>query len=118
MTIDPMSFPLLNTVLLLSSGIYITIGHQAIKLGDYRLTAQSMNYTIIMGILFSVVQYYEYTIAPFCINDSVYGSIFYMLTGFHGVHVLVGVTFLIVCAIRHYYQQLYRKHHVGFVCAI
>jgi heme/copper-type cytochrome/quinol oxidase subunit 3 len=105
-------------VLLLTSGIYITIGHHSLKLGKRNSTTYSIAATIIHGVIFSGIQLYEYNTAPFSINDSVYGSIFYMTTGFHGIHVLVGTIFLIVCLIRHVYYQFFRKHHVGFVCAI
>ena len=117
-TINPWSFPLLNTMLLLTSGIHITIGHFALKLGKYEEVRNSIWLTVGHGIIFSCIQWFEYRSAPFSINDSVYGSIFYMTTGFHGIHVLVGTIFLIVCGIRHEYQHLFRKHHVGFVCAI
>lgn len=118
LAIDPWSFPLLNTILLLTSGVYITIGHQSIRLGQRDTTTYSILCTIEHGLIFSGIQYYEYISAPFSINDSVYGSIFYMTTGFHGLHVLVGTIFLIVCLFRHLDYHFYKKHHVGFVCAI
>jgi len=105
-------------VLLLTSGIYITIGHHALKLGKRNSTTYAIAATIVHGVIFSGIQLYEYNTAPFSINDSVYGSIFYMTTGFHGIHVLVGTIFLIVCLIRHIDYQFFKKHHVGFVCAI
>lgn len=117
-TIDPWSFPLLNTVLLLTSGIYITIGHKSIRLQYRNLTGFMIFGTVVHGIIFSYIQFYEYNTAPFSINDGVYGSIFYMLTGFHGIHVIVGTIFLIVCLLRHYYYHFFKNHHVGFVCAI
>jgi cytochrome c oxidase subunit 3 len=116
--INPLSLPLLNTVLLLTSGIYITIGHHSLKLGRRNATTYAILATIAHGVIFSGIQLYEYNTAPFSINDSVYGSIFYMTTGFHGIHVLVGTIFLIVCLIRHLDYQFFIKHHVGFVCAI
>lgn len=116
--IDPWGFPLTNTILLLTSGIYITMSHHAIRCGFRDRTTTSLILTIVHGVIFTYVQFYEYNNAPFSINDGVYGSIFYMTTGFHGVHVLVGTIFLIVCLFRHLDYHFFKKHHVGFVCAI
>jgi len=74
--------------------------------------------TIGYGILFTSIQYYEYTVAAFSINDSIFGSLFFMLTGFHGIHVLVGTIFLIICLLRHFKLHFTINHHVGFECAI
>lgn len=103
---------------MLTSGIYITIAHQDLKLGRYANVKLCMIFTIIHGIIFSAIQLFEYRSTPFCINDSVYGSIFYLLTGFHGIHVLVGTIFLIVCLIRLEFNHFSTTHHVGFVCAV
>jgi heme/copper-type cytochrome/quinol oxidase subunit 3 len=103
---------------LLTSGIYITIGHHSLKLGRRNATTYAILATVAHGVIFSGIQLYEYNTAPFSIIDSFYGSIFYMTTGFHGIHVLVGTIFLIVCLIRHLDYQFFIKHHVGFVCAI
>ena len=118
MCIDPYGFPLVNTILLLTSGIYITISHLAIRLGHRHLTSFGIFATIVHGTVFSFIQLFEYNTALFSINDGVYGSIFYMTTGFHGLHVLVGTIFLIVCLLRHLAYHFTKKHHVGFVCAI
>lgn len=80
--------------------------------------ANSLIATISYGVLFTFIQYYEYTVAPFSINDSIFGSLFFMLTGFHGLHVLVGTIFLIVCLIRHFNLHFTINQHVGFECAI
>jgi len=74
--------------------------------------------TIGYGLFFTCIQYYEYLISPFSINDSIFGSLFFMLTGFHGFHVLIGSIFLIVCLIRHLKYHFTNDHHVGFECAI
>jgi len=63
-----------------------------------------------------MLQYYEYSVAPFNISDSVYGSVFYMLTGLHGSHVIIGTLFLIVCLYRLTERHFTKTHHVGFEC--
>lgn len=74
--------------------------------------------TVVLGVLFTLIQFYEYKHAPFTISDSVYGSTFFLTTGFHGLHVLVGTIFLVVCFIRGYRYHFTRGHHVGLECAI
>ena len=78
----------------------------------------SLALTIFWGLFFTYCQYSEYIEAPFSINDSVYGSIFYMATGFHGFHVLIGTLFLIVCFVRHIKYHFLQNHHLGFEFAI
>jgi heme/copper-type cytochrome/quinol oxidase subunit 3 len=118
MTIDPWGLPCLNTVILLTSGLNVTVAHLSLKEGRHSVAHRCMAFTILGGLQFSCIQWYEYETCCFTISDSVYGSIFYMLTGFHGIHVLVGTIFLYVCTVRHSRRQLFKKHHVGFVCAI
>jgi len=117
-TLDFGALPLLNTVILLSSGVTITYAHRAIVFGDFRKTALGLIFTILYGIVFTFLQKWEYDSATFSINDSVYGSIFYMTTGFHGVHVFIGTLFLFICLIRHFYHHFFKNHHVGFLCAV
>jgi len=74
--------------------------------------------TICYGILFTFFQYYEYKFAYFTIFDGVYGSCFFMLTGLHGLHVLIGTLFLFLCFFRLIYQHFLSFHHVGFEAAI
>lgn len=74
-------------------------------------------YTLCCGFIFTGIQIYEYIHAAFTIADSVYGSIFYMLTGFHGFHVFAGSIFIIVCFIRTLIGHFTKQHHVGFECA-
>jgi len=114
----PWSFPMLNTLLLLTSGISITAAHLGLKVGRHGKAKVYMAYTIFAGIFFTGVQWYEYRTCCFSINDGVYGSIFYMTTGFHGIHVLIGTIFLCVCIVRHEKDHLFKNHHVGFVCAV
>lgn len=76
-----------------------------------------MAITFGLGVYFSLLQGYEYYEASFRIADSVYGSVFFMATGFHGFHVLIGSSFLLVCLVRHYYHHYSRGHHFGFEAA-
>jgi len=116
--IDPFSLPLFNTVILLSSGISITYAHSMIIDGDYLKLNSALLITISLGILFLFVQYFEYNYSQFSIEDSVYGSTFYLLTGFHGLHVLVGLLFLIICFYRALNYHFTQEQHVGLECAI
>ncbi len=115
--INPWKLPLLNTFLLLLSGVYITICHIYLRLGVARLLFENFIKTLVCGFLFTLIQLYEYIHASFTIADSVYGSTFYMLTGFHGLHVLIGSIFILVCFGRAVYGHFTRNHHVGFECA-
>ena len=117
-SLDPWGLPLLNTIILLSSGIAVTWSHRAILSGQWENVTSGLLVTIIYGVLFTSIQYYEYAVASFSINDSIFGSLFFMLTGFHGIHVLVGTLFLIVCLIRHLKLQYTSNQHIGLECAI
>nr|QMS48771.1 cytochrome c oxidase subunit III [Osmylus lucalatus] len=114
---DPMQIPLLNTAILLSSGITITWAHHALMNNNYTQTIQGLFFTVILGIYFSILQGYEYMEASFTISDSVYGSTFFMATGFHGLHVLIGTTFLLICLIRQIKFHFSSLHHFGFEAA-
>jgi len=72
---------------------------------------------MVLAGFFTVLQYYEYSLAPFNISDGVYGSVFYMTTGLHGSHVIIGTLFLTVCFIRMYINKYTTTQHVGFECA-
>nr|QFK69118.1 cytochrome c oxidase subunit III [Phymatostetha sp. D9] len=113
-TFDPMSIPLLNTMILLSSGITITWAHHSLLENNYNQSNQSLLITMILGIYFSILQGYEYYEAPFTIADSIYGSTFFMATGFHGLHVLIGTTFIFVSFMRNTKFHFSSKHHFGF----
>nr|AMW67922.1 cytochrome c oxidase subunit III [Nemoptera coa]WRK67317.1 cytochrome c oxidase subunit 3 [Nemoptera coa] len=116
-TFNPVEIPLLNTVILLSSGITITWAHHSLMNSNFTQTTQGMFFTIMLGLYFTLLQAYEYIEAPFTIADSVYGSTFFMATGFHGLHVIIGTTFLLVCFIRHINFHFSSNHHFGFEAA-
>jgi cytochrome c oxidase subunit 3 len=115
--INPWHVPLLNTFVLVTSGAYVTWAHYAILAGYRKESINALIYTIIFAAFFTFLQAYEYSVAPFNISDSVYGSVFYMTTGLHGSHVLIGTIFLIICLFRHLAHHFTRTHHVGFECA-
>nr|YP_010022828.1 cytochrome c oxidase subunit III [Pollenia pediculata]QLY90336.1 cytochrome c oxidase subunit III [Pollenia rudis]QOP39676.1 cytochrome c oxidase subunit III [Pollenia pediculata] len=114
---NPFQIPLLNTVILLTSGITVTWAHHSLMEGNHSQTSQSLFFTVLLGIYFTMLQAYEYIESPFTIADSVYGSTFFMATGFHGVHVLIGTSFLLICLIRHLNNHFSKKHHFGFEAA-
>ncbi len=99
---DPFALPLLNTLILLCSGTTVTWAHHCLIHGDRDGLKKGLWMTIALGVLFSSIQAYEYAHAPFAFGENTYGSAFYMATGFHGFHVLVGSIFLTVCLIRAY----------------
>ena len=112
LTLDPWGLPLWNTIILLSSGVTITYAHKALICGDRYYTT-----IVCYGLIFTLIQAYEYNIAPFSMNDGVFGSLFFILTGFHGLHVLVGSIFLMVCLYRQVSYHFLTNQHVGFECA-
>nr|YP_011004242.1 cytochrome c oxidase subunit 3 [Macrostylophora euteles]WPS93591.1 cytochrome c oxidase subunit 3 [Macrostylophora euteles] len=114
---NPFQIPLLNTAILLSSGISITWAHHSLLENSHSQTSKSLMITIILGIYFSILQAYEYIEAPFTIADSVYGSTFFMATGFHGLHVIIGTLFLLICWIRLNIFHFSSSHHFGFEAA-
>nr|AZL93521.1 cytochrome c oxidase subunit 3 [Xyela sp. ZJUH_2016036] len=114
---NPFQIPLLNTAILLSSGATVTWAHHSIMENNFQQTRQSLIFTVMLGLYFTLLQAYEYIEAPFTIADSVYGSIFFMATGFHGIHVIIGTLFLLTCLIRHELNHFSSKHHFGFEAA-
>jgi heme/copper-type cytochrome/quinol oxidase subunit 3 len=117
--VDPYSIPLLNTILLISSGVTAVFAHKSMtyRFGRYNVF-RGLGLSIAYGIAFTCFQMWEYKTAGFSINDSIYGSIFYVSTGFHGLHVIIGTVALIVCFIRHYYYHFTMEHHIGFECSL
>jgi cytochrome c oxidase subunit 3 len=118
LVMDTYTIPLTNTVLLLSSGATVTWSHHAIVLNAKRQTLIALIFTLLLAILFTYFQGLEYVSAPFNISDSVYGSCFYMATGFHGFHVFVGTVALTVSFIRIILNHGTNTHHFGFESAI
>lgn len=88
--------PLLNTIILLNSGITLTIRHKFWIIGQKKWNILYLALTIFFGFIFIFVQVFEYAVAPFAINDGIYGSTFYVLTGFHGFHVIIGLLGLLI----------------------
>nr|YP_010349777.1 cytochrome c oxidase subunit III [Cassianeura cassiae]UOH96519.1 cytochrome c oxidase subunit III [Cassianeura cassiae] len=113
-TFNPINIPMLNTMILLSSGVTITWAHNSLINKNYSKMIQSMILTLMLGFYFSLLQLYEYIEAPFCISDSVYGSTFFMATGFHGLHVIIGTIFILISTIRLSKLHFSNYHHNGF----
>nr|ATN42486.1 cytochrome c oxidase subunit 3 [Calophya schini] len=118
MSFNPMHIPLINTLILLSSGISVTWAHAAMCNNNFYHTKISLMITVLLGVYFSFLQYYEYQSASFCISDSVYGSTFFLTTGFHGIHVLIGTTFLSYTTLRLLQIHFSANHHLGMESAI
>nr|YP_004021896.1 cytochrome c oxidase subunit III [Phraortes sp. Iriomote Island]BAJ24496.1 cytochrome c oxidase subunit III [Phraortes sp. Iriomote Island] len=114
---NPMQIPLLNTMILLSSGVSITWAHHSMLNNNMKEMKFSIIMTIMLGMYFTALQGYEYLESPFSISDSIYGSSFFMATGFHGLHVIIGTTFLLVCCMRQFKFHFSNYHHVGFEAA-
>ncbi|MEQ1725567.1 MAG: cytochrome c oxidase subunit 3 [Sphingopyxis sp.] len=115
--INAFDLPLINTLILLCSGTTVTWAHHALLHNDRKGLIRGLWLTILLGILFSSIQAYEYAHAPFPFSGLNYGSAFFMATGFHGFHVLVGTIFLIVCLIRSYKGHFTPQQHFGFEAA-
>ena len=94
--INPFELPLLNTILLLSSGVTVTYAHHSVIQGNRSGALFGSIYTVLLAVLFTIFQGVEYTVSSFTISDSIYGSCFYFGTGFHGLHVIIGTAFLAV----------------------
>jgi cytochrome c oxidase subunit 3 len=116
-TFDPWHLPFINTLILLLSGTTVTWAHHALLEGDRSGLKQGLWCTILLGVLFSCVQAYEYSHAAFGFTDGIYASTFFMATGFHGFHVLVGTIFLAVCLVRAYKGHFRPEQHFGFEAA-
>nr|YP_010586607.1 cytochrome c oxidase subunit III [Tinodes chinchinus]UZZ44421.1 cytochrome c oxidase subunit III [Tinodes chinchinus] len=114
---NPFKIPMLNTLILLSSGISVTWAHHSLMNNMYNKTNLSLLITILLGIYFTLIQYMEYNEATFSMADSIYGSTFFLTTGFHGLHVIIGTIFLTVCLLRQKKMQFSMNHHFGFEAA-
>lgn len=109
---------MLNTVILLTSGLTVTAAHYALFWRLRSLTGDGLIRTVALGTFFTGCQAFEYAHAPFSINDGIYGSCFFMMTGFHGLHVIFGTVWLFVIILRHYYYHFTPKNHFAFEAAI
>jgi len=109
--------PLVNTIVLLTSGATCTWAHHSIVAGDKNGAVNGLLLTVALGVFFTALQGMEYVDAGFTIADGVYGSTFFLATGFHGFHVLIGTTFLLVCLIRQLKNHFSTSHHFGFEAA-
>ena len=116
--LDPFAIPLLNTILLLSSGAFITYAHHAIIKGNRSSAILGIILTLLFAIIFTGLQYYEYCEAGFTIADSVFGTVFFASTGLHGFHVIVGTLFIAVQFYRLLQHHITKSHHVGMEGAI
>lgn len=114
---NPFQIPLLNTAILLGSGVTVTWAHHALMEGNFTQTKQGLLLTVLLGLYFTSLQGLEYYEAPFCIADAVYGATFFIATGFHGLHVIIGTIFLLVCLVRHISGHFSALHHFGFEAA-
>jgi cytochrome c oxidase subunit 3 len=94
--INPFELPLLNTVILLSSGVTVTYAHHSLIQGNRKGTLYGLVSTVVLAIVFTALQGIEYTVSSFTISDGAFGSCFYFGTGFHGLHVMIGTAFLAV----------------------
>ena len=114
-TFDPWDIPFLNTLILLLSGTTVTWAHHAIEHNEQKNSVTAIGLTVILGISFSLFQAYEYHHATFKISDGIYGANFYLATGFHGLHVIIGTIFLAVCYFRALKGHFVKgKGHLGF----
>lgn len=111
---NPWLVPLLNTFILVTSGATITWAHHELIGGNLKVAIIGLELTIGLAIIFTLLQLFEYIEANFTIMDGIYGTTFFMATGFHGFHVIIGTIILTVMTIRMYKFQFTREHHFGF----
>lgn len=116
-TLDPFDLPYLNTLILLFSGTTLTWAHYTIVEGKMKDTIQKTGITVLLGVAFLMIQALEYHHAPFHFKDGIYPSTFFMATGFHGFHVLIGTIFLITCWYRCRLGHFKADDHFGFEAA-
>ena len=112
--VDPWHLPLLNTLILLTSGTTVTWAHYALLQNDRAGLKQALWLTVALGVVFTICQAYEYAHATFAFSGNIYGSTFFMATGFHGFHVIIGTIFLAICLWRVYLGHFKPQQHLGF----
>ena len=116
-TFDPWDLPLVNTLILLTSGTTVTWAHHALLHNDRKGLIWGLVCTVALGALFTMFQAIEYSHAGFAFSGNIYGSTFFMATGFHGFHVIVGTIFLTVCLFRAIKGHFTPEQHFGFEAA-
>jgi len=114
---NPFGVPLLNTIILVSSGVRVTWAHHALISNNSAQTTQGLALTVGLGLYFTALQGLEYYEASFSFADRIFGSTFFIATGFHGLHVIVGTIFLAVCLWRHSAGEFRYSHHFGLEAA-
>ncbi len=118
LTFNPWGLPLLNTMILLLSGTTVTWAHHALLEGDRKNLITGLSLTVVLGITFTICQAIEYAHAPFAFaGGGIYSSVFFLATGFHGFHVIIGTTFLLVCTLRAAGGSFTPQRHFGFEAA-
>lgn len=117
-SINAFELPLLNTIILLSSGVTVTYAHHSLIKGDRKGALYGTVYTIVLAIIFTILQGVEYTVSSFTISDGTYGSCFYFGTGFHGLHVMIGTAFIVVALWRVLSYHVSDNHHLGLESSI
>ncbi len=113
-TFDAFHLPLMNTLILLLSGTTVTAAHHALQHDKMDQAKTMLILTIVLGLAFTGLQVLEYSQAQFSYGGTIYGSAFFMATGFHGAHVVIGTIFLFVCLLRLYAGNMTAKKHLGF----
>jgi len=116
--INPFELPLLNTIILLSSGVTVTYAHHSLIQGNRAGTLYGLLATILLAVVFTLFQGVEYSVSSFTLSDGAFGSCFYFGTGFHGLHVIIGTIFIAVGFWRILAYQSTDQHHLGFESAI
>jgi cytochrome c oxidase subunit 3 len=114
---DPWDVPFLNTLILLSSSLTVTWAHHSLREGRRKRLVQGLAVSVVLGITFTTLQAFEYSVAAFGFTEGIYSSTFYMATGFHGAHVIIGTTFLTVCLFRALAGHFTPKQHFGLEAA-
>lgn len=113
-TFDPFHLPLINTLVLLLSGTTVTWAHHALQHNDRSGAKLGLLLTVVLGMGFTALQVIEYGHAGFTYDGTLYGSAFFMATGFHGAHVVIGTIFLAICLMRLMMGGMSAQKHLGF----
>lgn len=117
-SVNPFELPLLNTILLLSSGFTVTYAHHSVIQGNRSGALYGIMFTVVLALAFTLLQGVEYTVSSFTLSDSTFGSCFYFGTGFHGLHVMIGTAFIAVGLWRVLAYHFTENHHLGLESSI